>query len=592
MHLTDMLKLRATIGSVVFLSLTQRCPLKCRHCCTGSLMSSEQHEATIFSEFVDTFTAESHPEVVSLTGGEALLRPALVARITERVHAVGGKVALISGMYFLRNKAVPPAVQRAIDGVDLFTASLDAFHEEEVPREAVLTYLARLLDQGKDVSLQLVGLSDDDPYLEQATADAIRVTGGRMPILVAHLGPVGRGKDLFEATDTGLVHQFGLVDPVPCQMSAWPVVSYDGSVYGCCVQDVIDAKGPEHLRIAHASDGWPVLLERYRSRPYMRAVRVIGPRAIAQKIGAPVTAQYCGTCRSIPDTPENAAAIEELTSSPSFVRIETVVRRMSEERVFDAVVKRHASHRYAELIHLGEKGKQPVETTSSLLRARARLLLGALRPRIEEFWASPDPARSYADYLVMLHQVVRASVPLMEHALERARSLQGDPVAAALIPYLEHHIPEERGHDRWLIEDLTEIDPALVLETERMPSPAVAEMIGAQYYWLEHHHPSTVLGYIQFAEGNPPTEAGIERLRGLTGLPRQAFRTVRRHAVIDQRHRADLFAFIDSLALTEQQVAALSTAATHASTAYIRIYRDLQRRADERAAREPALAAG
>jgi len=355
MHLSDMLKLRATPGAAVFLSLTQRCPLKCRHCCTGSLMSSEQHEASIFSDFVDTFTADCRPETVYLTGGEALLRPALVSGITERVHAVGGKVSLISGMYFLRNKAVPPAVQRAIDGVDHFTASLDVFHEEQISRQAVLEYLALLLDADKDVSLQLVGSDDDDPYLAQATADAVRITGGRMPMLVAHLGPVGRGKDLFETTDTGLVHEFAVVEPLPCQMAAWPVVTYDGTVFACCNQEAVDEKSPGHLRVGHASEGWPVLLERYRRMPFIRAVRVLGPRVIAQKVGAGVTKDFCGTCRSIPDTPEVAAALEEMTSSPSFVRIETVVRRLSQEHVIDAVVKRHATKRYAELIHLGEK---------------------------------------------------------------------------------------------------------------------------------------------------------------------------------------------------------------------------------------------
>jgi len=230
-------------------------------------------------------------------------------------------------------------------------------------------------------------------------------------------------------------------------------------------------------------------------------------------------------------------------------------------------------------------------TTSALLLSRIEAMQSMLRPKLEKFWQTPYPAESYIDYAVMLHQVVRASVPLMERALERAATLDGDPVAEALIPYYTHHIPEERGHDRWLVEDLEEIDPALLPRIEEMPSPAVAEMIGAQYYWLEHHHPSTLLGYIMIAESTPPSEAGVSKLRDLTALPAEAFRTLYRHAQIDPYHRADLFAFLDGLDLTDRQVSDLSLATTHASTAYIRIYRELQGRADQRAAREPAMAA-
>ena len=69
---------------------------------------------------------------------------------------------------------------------------------------------------------------------------------------------------------------------------------------------------------------------------------------------------------------------------------------------------------------------------------------------------APACVELYPEYLVTSHCIIRASVPLMEAGRERALALaDDDPVAAALAPYYEHHIPEELSHhDDWLLDDL------------------------------------------------------------------------------------------------------------------------------------------
>src|SRR5262245_46928751 len=137
MHLMDVLPLRPVPAAGLFLALTRRCPLACAHCSTNSLIGSEEHPEAIFLRFVETFTPANRPELISLTGGEPLLRPQLVAGLAERAHAVGTKVDLISGMFFARQPRLPASIDRAIAGVDHFAASLDIFHEQQVPRAAV-----------------------------------------------------------------------------------------------------------------------------------------------------------------------------------------------------------------------------------------------------------------------------------------------------------------------------------------------------------------------------------------------------------------------------------------------------------------------
>ena len=54
----------------------------------------------------------------------------------------------------------------------------------------------------------------------------------------------------------------------------------------------------------------------------------------------------------------------------------------------------------------------------------------------------------------------------------------------------------------------------------RPPSPTVAALVGAQYYWIEHVHPVGLLGYVLLLEGWPPTPETVEELRRRTGTRR------------------------------------------------------------------------
>jgi len=177
----------------------------------------------------------------------------------------------------------------------------------------------------------------------------------------------------------------------------------------------------------------------------------------------------------------------------------------------------------------------------------------------------------YPEYLVLSHGIIRASVPLMAAARDRARALPGDAVASMVADYCARHIEEERGHDDWLLEDLASIgvDPEAV--RARVPTPTVAALVGAQYYWIEHVHPVGLLGYVLLLEGWPPTPETVEELRRRTGYGPAAFRTLLAHADLDPHHGQELDDVLDALPLSAAQrellgVSALSSAARLAGT--------------------------
>jgi len=201
---------------------------------------------------------------------------------------------------------------------------------------------------------------------------------------------------------------------------------------------------------------------------------------------------------------------------------------------------------------------------SAVLRAKLAPLMPLLWSRAARLWESPSLAALYPRYLCMLHGAVRATVPLMDLALERALLLaRTDPVAAGVARYLARHRREEAGHDVWLREDLAALgqDPDPLLAA--MPATAVADLVGAQYYWVRHHHPVCLLGHIAVLEGYPPPPGLADALRDRTGFPDGAFRTLRRHAVLDVGHRDALLRTVDALPLAPEHHAALGVSALH-----------------------------
>jgi len=192
-------------------------------------------------------------------------------------------------------------------------------------------------------------------------------------------------------------------------------------------------------------------------------------------------------------------------------------------------------------------------TESRRLRGKLELVLPDLLAASRRLINHPALHRVYPDYLVMMHGMMRASVPLMESALATARTLLDDQVAMLLADYLERHIPEERGHDGWLLADLESMGVPRDHVLSRVPSPTVATLVGAQYYWVQHVHPVGLLGYIALLEGYPPARRDIDQMHATAGYGPEAFRTLLLHSDLDPHHGDQLDELLDTLPVSDQQ---------------------------------------
>jgi hypothetical protein len=164
------------------------------------------------------------------------------------------------------------------------------------------------------------------------------------------------------------------------------------------------------------------------------------------------------------------------------------------------------------------------------------------------------------EILFRTHCVARASAPLMRAACVRAAELApSDGVANAIIAYLNGHIQEEQEHADWVLEDLEALGYPRAVTLARLPPSTLAELVGAQSYWIHHVHPVAVLAYIAVLEHRVTPLALLREAMAKSQLPVAGFRTLFEHAKLDPSHVTALYELIDELPLSAQQVALLSS---------------------------------
>ena len=123
-------------------------------------------------------------------------------------------------------------------------------------------------------------------------------------------------------------------------------------------------------------------------------------------------------------------------------------------------------------------------------------------------------------------------------------------MCAALVPYLDAHIEEERHHDLWLLEDLESVGGGAA-SWSGPPRPV------SPRWWARSTTGSTITTRWRCSATSRCWRAIRDRHDQPHGRPHRvspsAFRTLREHAELDIAHGDELFAVIDRLPLTEDQ---------------------------------------
>lgn len=192
---------------------------------------------------------------------------------------------------------------------------------------------------------------------------------------------------------------------------------------------------------------------------------------------------------------------------------------------------------------------------------KLRLAEPALSAVASRFWSHPELSRMLPEFFLALHAVMEAGIELMSVARRRSQDLSADDVASSLNAYLERHVAEEEQHASWLREDMAALDLEPAREAAFVVPRPVVTLVGAQYYWIHHSHPVSILGYLLAIEGHPPAVDALDEIQQRTQQPPRLFRTLREHAALDHGHRRELLDLMDQLPLSRPQMALISRSA-------------------------------
>lgn len=224
----------------IVLNLTQRCNAKCAHCCFGCLPDSENYLTDDEIEKVVKY-AESHEDVkvVSITGGEALLRKSKVLEITKRLSSVGKDVTLISNGFWATNDRTTRRIFSELSeaGLNYLTVSFDDYHAKYIPVDNIKRLLTIVREFEIEVALNMVA---DKTNKGVGLLEELGESIFGVQVTIVPASPVGRADEL---NKEDLYYKSVEELDLSCPATGWEfVVHHDGYIYPCCSPSVFESE--------------------------------------------------------------------------------------------------------------------------------------------------------------------------------------------------------------------------------------------------------------------------------------------------------------------------------------------------------------
>src|ERR1700751_4843378 len=147
----------------------------------------------------------------------------------------------------------------------------------------------------------------------------------------------------------------------------------------------------------------------------------------------------------------------------------------------------------------------------------------------------------YLDFLTEAYHHVKHTFPLLALAASRTSD---ERYQDALVEYME----EERGHEKWILDDIRTIGGQPDAVRVGQGGPACRIMVGYAYYAIEHVSPYAFLGSVHVLEGMSVLLADklADAMKTSLGLETDAgFTYLRTHGSLDADHVAFFRKLVD-----------------------------------------------
>jgi pyrroloquinoline quinone (PQQ) biosynthesis protein C len=182
-------------------------------------------------------------------------------------------------------------------------------------------------------------------------------------------------------------------------------------------------------------------------------------------------------------------------------------------------------------------------------------LLGA--PVIQRALAGEITRELYVEFLTQAYHHVRHTVPLMMAVGARIPARH-----AWLQESILHYLDEERGHERWILNDIEHARGDRAAAAASSPAIATECMVAYAYDMIERRNPLGFFGMVYVLEGTSVALAlnAADRIQARLQLPNQAFSYLRSHGTLDQQHVGDLEAILGRITDPEDRAAVIGCA--------------------------------
>ncbi|MDK4733529.1 radical SAM protein [Rhizobium sp. CNPSo 3490] len=233
-------------GAGVAVSVTNACPLQCKHCITNSSPKGEQapdHFPDDLARFLDRNDFETNH--VTMTGGEPFHDLPKLIKLVQLAAKKGYEVGAITSSFWAKSPERAADVLSQLPGLRNLTLSVDAHHEKFVPQRFVRNAFAAAKAKGLVVKVrvcvQIPQTADDDRLLEfvKSFADASEIESQQIV-------PYGRSAEHSEFSEQMFAEQ----NECP---AIGPHLFYNGDVIPCC-NTIVPLRGNHPLRITRSEN--------------------------------------------------------------------------------------------------------------------------------------------------------------------------------------------------------------------------------------------------------------------------------------------------------------------------------------------------
>ena len=196
-------------------------------------------------------------------------------------------------------------------------------------------------------------------------------------------------------------------------------------------------------------------------------------------------------------------------------------------------------------------------------------------PLISEALRTGASRDLYLDFLTQAYHHVRHTFPLLAFASARTTD---EAYQDALVEYME----EERGHEKWILNDIQAMGGDADAVRDGKPGIACQVMVGYSYYAIEWVSPYAMLGSVHVLEGMSTLladKAADAIQRSLAHRGEDGFSYLRSHGALDIEHVAFFKKLVNSI-----DAAATQHIVIDASKVFYRLYGDIY---NELATRHP-----